>query len=54
MTAVMTYPRSCGGDMSSPQKCPSTRHYLQAASDNRRYARPGGKRERQSIAHMNA
>jgi hypothetical protein len=35
MTAVMTYPRSCGGDMSSPQKCPSTRNYLQAASDNR-------------------
>lgn len=29
----------CGGDMSTPQKCPPTRHYLQMTSDNRRYAR---------------
>jgi hypothetical protein len=26
----------CGGDMSTPQKCPSTRHYLKTTSDNRR------------------
>jgi hypothetical protein len=36
MTPVMPTPRSCGGDMSSPQKCPSTRHYLRTTSDNRR------------------
>jgi hypothetical protein len=35
MTPVMPPPRSCGGDMSSPQKCPSTRHDSQTASDNR-------------------
>jgi hypothetical protein len=29
----------CGGDMSTPQKCPPTRHYLQTTSDNRRYGR---------------
>ena len=28
--------RCCGGDMSTPQKCPPTRHYLQTTSDNRR------------------
>jgi hypothetical protein len=27
--------RSCGGDMSTPQKCPPTRHYAQTTSDNR-------------------
>jgi hypothetical protein len=27
---------SCGGDMSTPQKCLPTRHYLQTTSDNRR------------------
>ena len=26
----------CGGDMSTPQKCLSTRHYLQTTLDNRR------------------
>ena len=31
--------RSCGGDMSTPQKCPPTRHYLQTTSDNRRSGR---------------
>ena len=31
--------RSCGGDMSTPQKCPPARHYLQTTSDNRRYGR---------------
>ncbi len=36
MTPVMTPPRGCGGDMSSPQKCPSTRHDSATASDNRR------------------
>ena len=41
MTPVMPTPRSCGGDMSSPQKCPSTRHYLQTTSDNRRSERCG-------------
>ena len=29
-----------GGDMSTPQKHPPTRHYLQTTSDNRRYALP--------------
>jgi len=33
---------SCGGDMSTPQKCLPTRHYLQTTSDNRRYARRRG------------
>ena len=33
--------RSCGGDMSTPQKCPPTRHYLQTTSDNRRSVRAG-------------
>jgi hypothetical protein len=28
MTPVMTCPRSCGGDMSTPQKRSPTRHYL--------------------------
>ena len=28
--------RCRGGDMSTPQKCPSTGHYLRATSDNRR------------------
>ncbi len=36
MTLMMTFPRSCGGDMSTPQKYPPTRHYLQTTSDNRR------------------
>jgi hypothetical protein len=31
---------SCGGDMSTPQKCLPTRHYLQTTSDNRRSVRP--------------
>jgi hypothetical protein len=44
MTAVITSPRSCGGDMSSPQKCPPTRHYLHTTSDNHRYARLFGRR----------
>ena len=30
---------SCGGDMSTPQKCLPTRHYLQTTSDNRRSVR---------------
>jgi hypothetical protein len=30
---------SCGGDMSTPQKCLPTRHYLQTTSDNRRSGR---------------
>jgi hypothetical protein len=30
---------SCGEDTSTPQKCPSTRHYLQTTLDNRRYGR---------------
>jgi hypothetical protein len=30
------------GDMSTPQKHPPTRHYLQTTSDNRRYGRVGG------------
>lgn len=30
----------CGGDMSTPQKCPSTRDYLKQTSDNRRSGRP--------------
>jgi hypothetical protein len=29
----------CGGDMSTPQKYPSTRHYLHTTSDNRRRGR---------------
>ena len=29
----------CGGDMSTPQKRPPTRHYLQTTSDNRRSVR---------------
>ena len=28
-----------GEDMSTPQKCPPTRHYLQTTPDNRRYVR---------------
>jgi hypothetical protein len=36
MTSVMTLIPSCGGDMSSPQKRPSTRHDSSTASDNRR------------------
>jgi hypothetical protein len=39
MTSVMTLIPSCGGDMSSPQKRPSTRHDSSTASDNRRYGR---------------
>ena len=35
MTPVMTCPRSCGGDMSTPRKRSPTRHYLQTTSDNR-------------------
>ena len=31
----------CGGDMSTPQKYPSTRHYLHTTSDNHRYGRLG-------------
>jgi hypothetical protein len=30
---------ACGGDMSTPQKYPPTRHYLQTTSDNRRSVR---------------
>ena len=33
---------ACGGDMSTPQKYPHTRHYLQTTSDNRRYGRKLG------------
>ena len=33
---------SCGGDMSTPQKRPSTRHYLLTTSDNRRSGRLRG------------
>jgi hypothetical protein len=40
MTPVMGLSRCCGGDMSTPQKCPPTRHYLQTTSDNRRSVRP--------------
>ena len=39
MTSVMILIPSCGGDMSSPQKRPSTRHDSSTASDNRRSAR---------------
>ncbi len=35
--------QGCGGDMSTPQKHLSTRHYLQTTLDNGRYARPGGR-----------
>ena len=35
----------CGGDMSTPQKRPPTRHYLQTTSDNRRSGRPGGSQD---------
>jgi hypothetical protein len=33
-------PGRCGGDMSTPQKYPPTRHYLPTTSDNRRSVRP--------------
>jgi hypothetical protein len=36
MTPAMPSPLSCGSDMSSPQKCPSTRHDSTTASDNGR------------------
>jgi hypothetical protein len=40
---VRAHGNSCvrcrGGDMSTPQKCPPTRHYLQTTSDNRRSGR---------------
>jgi hypothetical protein len=39
MTPIMSPLRSCGGDMSSPQKCPSTRYDSSTASDNRRSGR---------------
>jgi hypothetical protein len=39
------------GDMSTPQKRPPTRHYLQTTSDNRRYLRASGPAERTGLRH---
>jgi hypothetical protein len=39
MTSMMTCRVAAGGDMSTPQKRPPTRHYLQKTSDNRRSGR---------------